>query len=230
VRAACKLQCKSAILDGEVVVQDARGASDFEALQSALQSPRAPLIFYAFDLLYLNGLDLRAFPLVERRSKLARLLDDPTGPLRFSDTFIGDAVAFLRACAEHKLEGMVSKLAKSPYRSGRSKTWLKTKCFCESELILVGVDRDRKTGAPRALLATLERGSLRYAGPAFIALQREEREALEAKLEELANDQPVFSWLRNRNAKWVKPELNVRVKHLAGGGLLRHATVRGISQ
>jgi bifunctional non-homologous end joining protein LigD len=143
---------------------------------------------------------------------------------------LGDAAAFFPACAAHELEGIVSKLATSRYRSGRSKTWLKTKCFAESELTLLGIDRDRKTGAQRALLAKSERGQLVYAGPAFIALRAEARQEFESKLVKLKQDCPIFSWLRNRDARWVKPVITLKVKHLAfGSGLLRHATVRGLS-
>ena len=75
VEAAARLHCKSAMLDGEVIVQDPRGASDFEALQAALRSKRTPLIFYAFDLLHLDGKDCRNLPLVERRAKLKLLVE-----------------------------------------------------------------------------------------------------------------------------------------------------------
>jgi bifunctional non-homologous end joining protein LigD len=229
VAAACKLPCRTAILDGEVIVQDARGISDFEALQAALRSKATLLIFYAFDLLHLDGRDLRELSLVERRAKLQKLLaSDPASPLQFSEEFVGDAAAFFRACAAHELEGIVSKLATSRYRSGRSKTWLKTKCFAESELTLVGIDRDRKTGAQRALLAKSERGQLVYAGPAFIMLRGEAREEFEARLARLKQDRPVLSWLRNRDARWVQPTLTLKVKHLANALLLRHATVKGL--
>src|SRR6188474_541543 len=231
IAAARKLPCRSAILDGEVIVQDARGVSDFEAMQAALRSQPTRLIFYAFDLLHLDGKDLRDTPLVERRTKLQTLLGgNPESPLQFSEEFIGNAAAFFRACPAHELEGIVSKLATSRYLSGRSKTWLKTKCFAESELTLLGIDRDRKTGAQRALLAKSERGQLVYAGPAFIALRAEARQEFESKLVKLKQDRPIFSWLRNRDARWVKPVITLKVKHLAfGSGLLRHATVRGLS-
>lgn len=112
--AVAALPCRAAILDGEVVVQDKHGASDFEALQAALSSRRGALIFYAFDLLHLNGKDIRDRPLIERRAKLKTLLrEEPTGRLQFSEEFIGDGAAPFRACAEHRLEGIVSKLAKS---------------------------------------------------------------------------------------------------------------------
>jgi len=129
-----------AILDGEVVVQDGRGVSDFEALQKALSTGRGRLIFYGFDLLHLDGEDLRDQPLSEHRRRLSQVLSsDETSPVQFSQDYIGEGAVFFRACADHGLEGIVSKRASSRYRSGRSKTWLKTKCFTESELTLVGI-------------------------------------------------------------------------------------------
>jgi len=117
IAAARRLSCRSAILDGEVIVQDARGVSDFEALQVALRSQPSRLIFYAFDLLHLDGKDLLDRPLVERRAKLLQLVSrDQDSAIRFSEEFIGDAAAIFRACAAHELEGMVSKLATSRYR------------------------------------------------------------------------------------------------------------------
>jgi len=117
IAAARRLSCRSAILDGEVIVQDARGVSDFEALQVALRSQPSRLIFCAFDLLHLDGKDLLDRPLVERRAKLLQLVSrDQDSAIRFSEEFIGDAAAFFRACAAHELEGMVSKLATSRYR------------------------------------------------------------------------------------------------------------------
>jgi len=146
IASARKLPCWSAILDGEVIVQDAHGVSDFEALQAALRSQPTHLILYAFDLLHLDSKDVLHRPLVERGAKLLELVTrNQDSPIQFSEEFIGDAAAFFRACAAHELDGIVSKLATSRYRSGRSKTWLKTKCFAESELTLFGIDRDRKT-------------------------------------------------------------------------------------
>ncbi len=115
VRPAAALPCRTAILDGEIVVQDKRGASDFEALQAALSSRRGELLFYAFDLLHLNGKDIQERPVIERRATLKTLLsEDATSRLQFSDEFVGDGAALFRACAEHRLEGIVSKLTSSP--------------------------------------------------------------------------------------------------------------------
>jgi bifunctional non-homologous end joining protein LigD len=102
--------------------------------------------------------------------------------------------------------------------------------FTESEFLLLGIDRDRKTNAPRALLAKAERGQFVYAGPAFIALRSGAREEFRTRLAELKQERPVLSWLRNRDAHWVRPELTLKVKHLAGARLLRHATVKELVQ
>jgi DNA ligase D-like protein (predicted ligase) len=197
VREAAKLKCRSAILDGEVIVQDANGNSDFEHLSSVIRWAPERLIFYAFDLLHLNGKDLRDAPLLERRVMLKELLPpDDTRPLQFSEEFTGDVAAFFQACADRQLEGMVSKLASSKYRSGRSKTWLKTKCFTESSLIIIGTDRDRKTGALRAVLAREDGDGLAYVGAAFIALNREERANLQSRLERIKVKQSVAAIAR----------------------------------
>src|SRR5262249_2176908 len=136
-KAAAKLDCRSAIIDGEVIVQDEHGVSDFDALKSGIRWRPQSLIFCAFDLLHFNGKDLRDRPLLERRAKLKELVPSEH-PFLFSEEFNGDAAAFFRACADHQLEGIVSKLASSKYRSGRSKTWLKTKCFTESSFVIIG--------------------------------------------------------------------------------------------
>src|SRR6478735_2235451 len=172
IRAAAKLHCKSAIIDGETIVQDGDGRSDFESLQSAIRVQPYSIILYAFDLLHLDGKDLRQETLSERRTLLKRLIgDDAESRIQFSDEFDGDGAALFNACAERVLEGIVSRHALAPYRSGRSKTWLKTKCFTQSIFVVIGTDRDGKTGALRALLSHKDSGGLGYAGAAFIALR-----------------------------------------------------------
>ena len=154
VREASDLGCKTAIIDGEAVVQDGNGASDFDSLRSAIKWRSNEIILYAFDLLHLNGIDLRRETLLERRTKLRWLLGvDAESRIQFSEEFDGDGDTLLKACAERKLEGIVSKHAMSRYQSGRSEMWLKTKCFTEATFVVVGTDHDPKTGVPRALLA-----------------------------------------------------------------------------
>ena len=230
VRAASAVPCRSAIIDGEVIVQDGTGASDFDALPSAIQSRSNNIILCAFDLLYLDGRDLRRQPLSERRATLKNLLGaDLESRIQFSEEFTGSGAAFFKACADHGLEGIVSKHAMAPYRSGRTKTWLKTKCFTEADFIVIGTDRDLKTGAIRALLAQSDSGGLIYAGAAFIALRGEERSAFFDQMERLKTSWAAFRSSRLKDVQWCKPALVVRVKHLTGSRTLRHATVRGFA-
>jgi bifunctional non-homologous end joining protein LigD len=227
VRAAARLPCKSAIIDGEAVVQDENGVSNFEALGSAIRAKSANILVYAFDLLHIDGKDLRQETLFERRALLKRLVgDDADNRIQFSEEFNGDGAALFKACAERALEGLVSKHALAPYRSGRSRTWLKTKCFTESTFVVVGTDRDRKTGALMALLAHSD--GLKYAGAAFITLNGDERKEFLAEVERLATSWDALKSSRATDVKWCQPRLMVRVRHLAGSKTLRHATVKGL--
>jgi bifunctional non-homologous end joining protein LigD len=170
VHAAANLRCQSAIIDGEAIVQDEHGISDFEALPSAMRCQPHGIVLYAFDLMHLNGKDLRQQTLSVRRSILKALIgSDAESRIQFSDEFDGDGDALFKACAQQGLEGIVSKHGRAPYRSGRSKTWLKTKCFTEGTFVIIGTDRDRKTGA----LAKAGTEGLAYAGAAFFAVRGE---------------------------------------------------------
>ncbi len=138
VTVCAKLRCQSALLDGEMVVENDHGVSEFTALRSAIANDPSRLVFFAFDLLFLNGQDLRARPLVDRRTKLQHLLRDPCSSLRYSEHFSGDGAAFFKAAVKHGLEGIVSKNVRSHYRSGPSKDWLKTENMVESEFAVLG--------------------------------------------------------------------------------------------
>jgi bifunctional non-homologous end joining protein LigD len=227
IRAALALRCESAIIDGEAIVQDSTGASDFDALNTAMHWRPESIILYAFDLMHLNGIDLRQRALADRRAILKALLrSDDESRIQFSDEFVGDGAALFKGCADRGLEGVVSKHRMAPYRSGRTTTWLKAKCFTESIFVVIGTDRDRNTGAVRALLAHNDGSGLNYAGATFIGLRDDERDYFFAELERLTMSWETFKTSRHGDAKWCQPELMVRVKHLAGSKTLRHATVR----
>ena len=168
--------------------------------------------------------------LSDRRTLLKRLVgDDAESRIQVSDEFDGGGAALFAACRDMGLEGIVSKHAMAPSRSGRSKTWLKTKCFTESEFLVIGTDRDRKTGALRALLAHPGSQGLSYAGAAFIALGGDERTEFLAEVERLTTRWTAFKSSRLTDVKWCHPTLVVEVKHLAGSKLLRHATVKRLT-
>jgi len=230
VRAGGKLRCQSAIIDGEAIVQNDDGVSDFEALGSAMRQRPDSIILCAFDLMHLDGKDLRHEALSVRRALLWALIGtNAESAIQFSEEFRGDGAELFKACADHGLEGIVSKLVNSRYRSGRSRTWLKTKCFTESTFVVVGTDRDRKTGVLRALLAHNDGTGLNYAGAAFIALGDDARTEFLAEVERLATSWAAFKSSRPTDVKWCQPTLTVRVKHLAGSKMLRHATVKGLA-
>src|SRR5262249_19953680 len=168
VNAAQRLPCRSAIVDGETVVQDEIGRADFHAMRSAIGREPGRLAYIAFDLPMLDGRDLRDEPLSERR----RLLEDLVGSaggvqIGFSEAVADDGPTVFAAADAMGLEGIVSKDPTSPYRSGRTLRWLKTKAFGEAEFHVVGLARDPK-GPWVALLARGGLDDLRYAGDAII--------------------------------------------------------------
>jgi bifunctional non-homologous end joining protein LigD len=144
---------------------------------------------------------LRDLPLIDRRALAELIAPRPLSRLQFSEGFVGYGAGLFEACAEHGLEGVVSKLADSPYRSGRSKSWLKVKCFVESSFVIIGTDRDRKTGAMRALLARAEAQGLSYAVAAFISLSAKDRAKLQKRLQELASSRCPLPGLKLKDAR-----------------------------
>jgi DNA ligase D-like protein (predicted ligase) len=233
VAAAAGLRCRSAVIDGEVIVQDEAGCSDFEAIRYAMANAPHRLVFFAFDAPFLNGEDLRDAPLEERRELLRIVLhqsfegrERTKSRIQFSDHVVGGGPAFFAGAERLGLEGIVSKRRDSRYRSGRTERWRKIKCWTTSELIVVGTALDKRSGAPIALLAQEASDGLRFAGGAFITLRGRERACFGEKLARLAADRPPLPMLRRREASWVKPELVVGVRHLRGPGALRHATVQ----
>jgi bifunctional non-homologous end joining protein LigD len=228
VSAAAELPCDSAIIDGEVIVQDASGRCDFHALRSTIRSKPGSLVLMAFDLLELDGQDLRRKPLERRRDLLKRLLgpNDPTSPIHFSESVIGDGHALFEAADAMGLEGIVSKRVGSRYRSGSSKDWLKTKCFMEEELVVIGIERGDK--APIALLAREKDGQLEYAGGAMVTLPHAERDRFWAAADRLKVSNPPVPMKTRKDASWTRPEMRVLVRTLRGEEMLRHATIRSL--
>jgi DNA ligase D-like protein (predicted ligase) len=227
--AASKLKATSAIIDGEVAVQDEHGVTDFFALRGAMEAEPYRLIFFAFDLLHLDGKDLQATPLIERRALLRKLLgkSKPTSAIQFSEHVETSGAEFFKAAAEMGLEGIISKRATSRYKSGASKAWLKIKAMDESELVLVGSKLDERK-IPTLLLAREVDGHLEYAGSAILALNAEMRERLRLVAEEIKIDKPAVRDLKTKGAWWFRPELRIRVRHLRGQPVLRHATATAI--
>ncbi|TGP86375.1 ATP-dependent DNA ligase [Mesorhizobium sp. M2D.F.Ca.ET.223.01.1.1] len=220
VKTAGELGAESAIIDGEIIVLNDKGISDFGELRKAITRRQHDLYFVAFDLLHLNGHDLRDMPLVDRREILEAMI--PAGQrIQFSEALPGTGAAVFHLVNQAGLEGIVSKRKESKYRGGPSTNWLKAKCYSIDEYDLLGVERE--PGKPAfALMA--ERGTGRYVGSAFITLNREMRERLWQRVQEHVGTAP--RGMRRPATQWVKPGLIGRVKHLRGEEDLRHASLQ----
>jgi bifunctional non-homologous end joining protein LigD len=218
--AAAGLGVENAIVDGEIIVLNAAGLSDFAELRKAITRRQHDLYFVAFDLLHLDGHDLRNMPLEDRREILEGIIP-PDIRIQFSQALPGDAKAIYHLVDKAGLEGMVSKRKDAKYRSGDSNAWWKIKCYQVSELELLGVERER--GKPAfALLG--QPGTRKYVGSAFITLNREMRERLWKRVQEHAGPAP--AGMKRPATEWVKPGLLGRVKHLRGEEELRHASLQ----
>jgi len=237
VAAARALKVKDAVLDGEVVVLDAQGVSRFQLLQQLAQD-RHGLAFFAFDLLSLNGENLRPLPLVERKRRLRRLLGTRKGMLRYTAHMdLPGAEVFDNACALGA-EGIISKRRDAPYRDGaRSPDWQKIKCVKRQELVVGGFTdpKGSRVGIGSLLVGYYEGDALRFAGKVGTGrgwneeLGRTLRRRLERS--EVARppfDPPPRGWL-GKHAHWVTPKLvaEVEFSEWTADGRVRHPSLQG---
>ncbi|RWE00924.1 MAG: DNA ligase [Mesorhizobium sp.] len=132
---AVELPCRAAILDGEVIVSGEQGTPDSPVLEAAIWNEPSRLVFVAFDILHLDGRNLAPWPLLQRKQALRQLVEPGAGKIQYSEHFESDALAILRAMEKTGLDGVISKRADSPYRSGPSKTWLKARCTGPSDYL-----------------------------------------------------------------------------------------------
>jgi len=233
------IAAQSAVIDGEAVVQNANGVTSFAALVGALKSKRPrDLRFMAFDLMFLDGDDLCALPLRERKERLRYLLDcSHTGTaISFSDHIAGDGKPALQEACRLGLEGIVSKRLDTPYRSGRSDDWRKVKCIEIDSFLILGFTRakDSRDEIGALVLGAYFGGKLRYVGRVGTGFSRSAAHALHAALTSLRRPQsPLSSRLtaaRRRGVFWVEPVLIAEIGYRATttDGLLRHASFRAL--
>ena len=185
VKAAAALPVKSAIIDGEMTVLNAEGRSDYRAFKKAIKGNPGRLVFIAFDLLMIDGKDIRGETTLERRERLRILLHDPPPAIQFSEAVHGSGKAFYKAVDAMGLEGIVSKRAKAAYISGRTRAWLKIKSYQVSELEVAGVLAGR--GKPTMALMVDRQNN--YLGGAFIT-NRKIKERLLARVRTKAGPLP----------------------------------------
>jgi bifunctional non-homologous end joining protein LigD len=239
--AAATLPVRSAVLDGEVVVLEPDGRTSFQALQNALSEGRGDdLVYFAFDLLYLDGYDLRAVPLGARKEALETVLAAARGggPLRWSDHVQGDGKSFFRQACSFALEGVVSKRADLSYHPGRSRDWLKVKCLQRQEMVIGGFTdpEGSRTGLGALLVGVYEGGELRYAGKVGTGFTTATLEQLRRRLDRLERREPPFSnpprGAEARGVHWVEPKLvaEVAFTEWTRDGHLRHPTFKGLRE
>ena len=237
--AAGQLPAMEAILDGEAVVLDDHGLSNFAGLQAAFQEgTQRNITYFAFDVLHLDGHNLRALQLSERRKILEQLLRGlERTSLRLSEGIEGKgAVVFEHAC-QLGAEGIVSKLATAKYVSGRSNTWLKLKCYLEQEFVIGGftLPSNGTVGVGSLLLGYYDSGKLRYAGRTGTGFTQATHRSLRAKLDALAAKQSSFADVpreMQRGVHWVKPELVAQVTFTTWtrDNLVRQAAFKGLRE
>jgi len=228
--AVAALPVRDAALDGEAVALLPDGRSSFQALHSAM-SGGAGLVYYAFDLLWLDGRDLRDQPLELRKAALADLIARAStgSAVRFSDHVSGSGAAFFAQACQLGMEGIIAKRAGSPYRGGRSGDWLKIKCLQRQELVIGGYSEPAgaRTGFGALLLGVHERpgGALHYAGKVGTGFTRKRLDELSARMRQLERPtSPFVDLTRGKGLHWVEPQLVAEISFTewTSDGKLRH--------
>lgn len=235
--AAERLPVTSALLDGEAVVLDEEGRSDFGLLQQALADEKSAVVRYeVFDLLYLSGHDLRAETLLRRKGLLASLLDHAPadGPLLAVEHYVGNGPAHHAASCELLLEGSVSKRGDRPWVPGRTSDWRKAKCLAGQEFVVGGwTDPQGSRPAFGALLLGVHDtdGTLRYAGRVGTGFTEQALADLSRRLRALASEAPPFADPPSaKHVHWTRPELVVGVtfREWTRDGVIRQPSFQGV--
>ena len=213
---AARLTPGHLVIDGEMVVLRSDGTSEFWALQrGAHTSVSDRVTYFAFDLLYQNGEDLRRHPFLERKELLRRTLDTSLDRVRYVEHFAMDGPTLWAHAHKINVEGIVSKVNNSPYRSARGTDWIKTPCQYRDTLLVAGLAFD---GADFSglYLARRKNGVLLYAGEVKDGITDETAAGLRVLLEPLITSKPPFSTAPKLNAKWVEPIVEARILHRGG--------------
>ncbi|WFU50318.1 DNA ligase D [Sinorhizobium terangae] len=231
-----RLPCREAVIDGEIIVPDDQGISRFSLLQEALSSGAGnKLVFYAFDLLYLDGWSLLATPLEKRKALLAKLLSSHVSgrsAIQFSDHVPGDGRALYDRASELGLEGIISKRASAPYQSGRSKTWTKTKALQPDDFVIAGYTTSEAAEGLAALaLGEWVEGELQYRGKVGTGFDAHTAQELLARLEPLRAGAAKLEGAP-KEIVWVRPVLwaHIHYGNRTADNVLRHAVFKGLRE
>ena len=219
------IDAESAILDGEIAVLDEQGRSGFSLIQPRISvtdpntiahlARKTPATLFLFDLIYLNGYDLRAVPLLERKRTLESILK-PTDRFRFSQHFAAKGDEMLEAARQAGLEGVIAKLADSKYEERRSHNWIKVKATNQQEFVICGFTHGERSYFSSLVLGLHEKGKLAHVGQVGTGFSDKTLADIFARLQPLITNKSPFAKTPKvlRNVTWVKPELVCEVKYL----------------
>jgi bifunctional non-homologous end joining protein LigD len=235
----------NAVVDGEIVVVDEKGISNFGALQNWRSEADGELLYYVFDILWLEGKNLMRLPLVERREILRKIIP-PKGIIRLSENFGDSATVFFEAAKKMGLEGIIAKKADGEYKPGiRSQEWLKIKASKKQEVVIGGYTNNEDSSKPFSalLVGVFEKGKLIYTGKIGTGFDNNTQKDMLKQFKPLIIDKPPFTILPDINkpsrfrpnpphatATWLKPQLICEVSYteMTGDGVMRHPSFEGM--
>jgi bifunctional non-homologous end joining protein LigD len=232
------LHASNLILDGEAVVLDEQGRSDFSLLQRALGGRGGKLlaanaILYAFDLLYLEGHDISRMALAERRQMLEDLIEDRSGAIRLSEEVEANGAALLKSACEMGLEGIIAKHRDRPYGPGRNGDWLKIKCIQSESFLIIGYEPSTSMyGAIGSLLLVARKGKgLVYVGSVGTGFKHQQLRDLKKQLDAMRTEKPAAP-IKAKGLVFSAPELvaEIEFRGWTADGKLRHASFKGLRE
>lgn len=226
---AFHISASSAIIDGEITVPSPDGTTDFSVLQNELKGKSTRIVMVAFDLLYLNGQDLRKLPLTERKAHLKKLIAGTD--IQYSDSFAIDGREIFAHACKIGLEGVVSKVADSPYVSGRGNHWVKKTCAQRETLTIAGfaLDGSKWDGL---YIGRRKGADLVYAGKVDHGFDKTTAAELRRRLTPLIRKTQPYSKRIAHKAFWVEPKLLAEVEYRAKSaeGKVRHPFFKGLRE
>lgn len=223
---------KSFILDGEVVVTDELGRTDFSALQGSIRGRKDNFNYIVFDILFLNGEDLRELPLIIRKQKLSEILKNYPENISISSFAVGKGIESFAAAKRLELEGIIAKKVNSPYIGSRNGDWLKIKCYKRQEFVIGGYTLSDKNSIFAAiLLGYYDKQKFIYIGKAGTGFSEKDKVELKRIFSEFESGKSYFeNSPKEKNAVYLKPALvaEIQFAEITTDKLLRQPSFKGL--